>query len=158
MKLYEQIMELAANQGIAITFSVVAIILIVVSVRSALNQYEKQKDLDRENAKADKELEREERKEDRAIQRQQMESLIEISSRSTQALEGFRKALEDSGKLITKHDQSASEKFDNIDCRFDNVDYQLAALKDQVKDLAPKVMVDEVKKSIDGIRDSLKKD
>ena len=87
-----------------------------------------------------------------------MESLIEISSRSTQVMDDFRKALENSDLLITQHDAASSEKFENIDGRFDSVDDQLEALKNQVNDLAPKVMVDEVKESIEGIRQSLKKD
>ena len=155
---YESIGEFIGNQGLAITVSAILLLLFWHFGRVALDQYKKQKDLDRENLKADKEQEREERKEDRAIQRQQMESLIEISSRYTQALEEFRKTLEDSDRLITMHDASASKKFDNIDCRFDTVDSKLDALKNQVDSLPSKVMVDEVKENIEGIRKSLKKD
>lgn len=155
---YESIGEFIGNQGLAITVSAILLLLFWHFGRVALDQYKKQKDLDRENLKADKDQEREERKEDRAIQRQQMESLIEISSRSTQALEDFRRTLEDSDRLITMHDASANKKFDNIDCRFDSVDNQLDELKNQVEGLAPRVMVDEVKKNIEIIRDSIKKD
>lgn len=154
----DKIVDFIGNQGLAITVSAILLLLLWHFGRETLDQYKKQKDLDRENLKADKQQEREERKEDRAIQRQQMESLIEISSRSTQALEEFRRTLEDSDRLITMHDASASQKFENIDCRFDSVDNQLDALKSQVEDLAPKVMVDEVKESIEGIRNYLKKD
>ena len=155
---YESIGEFIGNQGLAITMSAILLLLFWHFGKLALEQYKKQKDLDRENLKADKELEREEKREDRAIHVKQMDSLIEISSRSTQALEEFRRTLEDSDMLITMHDAASSEKFENIDCRFDSVDGQLEALKGQVNDLAPKVMVDEVKESIEGIRNSLKKD
>lgn len=155
---FNSVGEFIGNQGMAITISAIVILLFWHFANVTLEQYKKQKDLDRDNLKADKEQEREERKEDRAIHRQQMESLIEISSRSSQALEDFRRALEDSDKLIASHDASSSAKFENIDCRFDSVDNQLEALKDQVNGLAPKVMVDEVQKNIEVIRDSLKKD
>ena len=155
---YKDIGDFIGNQGLAITMSAILLLLFWYFANEALAQFKKQKDLDRENLKADKELEREEKREDRAINVKQMESLIKISSRSTQAMEDFRKALENSETLITNHDAASSEKFENIDCRFDGVDGQLEALKNQVNDLAPKVMVDEVKESIEGIRNSLKKD
>lgn len=150
--------EFIGTQGLAITVSAILLLLFWHFGRLALDQYKKQKDLDRENLKADKEQEREERKEDRAIHVKQMESLIEISSRSTQALEDFRRALEDSDRLISKHDASSSARFESIDCRFDTVDSKLDALKNQVESLPSKVMVDEVKENIEGIRLSLKKD
>ena len=155
---YKDIGEFIGNQGLAITMSAILLLLFWHFGTLALDQFKKQKDLDRENLKADKEQEREEKREDRAIHVKQMESLIAISSRSTQVMDDFRKALENSDLLITKHDAASSEKFENIDCRFDSVDGQLEALKHQVNDLAPKVMVDEVKESIEGIRNSLKKD
>ena len=155
---YKDIGDFIGNQGLAITMSAILLLLFWHFASEALAQFKKQKDLDRENLKADKELEREEKREDRVINMKQMESLIKISSRSTQAVEDFRKALENSDLLITQHDAASSEKFKNVDYRFDNVDDQLEALKNQVNDLAPKVMVDEVKESIEGIRQSLKKD
>ena len=155
---YKDIGDFIGNQGLAITMSAILLLLFWHFANEALAQFKKQKDLDRENLKADKELEREEKREDRAVNIRQMESLIKISSRSTQVMDDFRKALEDSDLLITNHDAASSEKFQNIDYRFDSVDTQLDALKSQVNGLAPKVMVDEVKESIDGIRQSLKKD
>lgn len=155
---FKSVGEFISNQGIAITISAIVLLLFWHFGNVALEQYKKQKDLDRENLKADKEQEREERREDRAIHVKQMESLIEISQRSSQALEDFRRALQDSDKLISNHDASSSAKFQNIDCRFDSVDHQLEALKNQVNGLAPKVMVSEVQKNIEVIRDSLKKD
>ena len=155
---YKDLVEFIANQGLAITVCAILLLLFWHFGRVALDQFKKQKDLDRENLKADKEQEREERKEDRAIHVKQMESLIEISSRSTQVMEDFKRALENSDMLITKHDASSSEKFENIDCRFDNVDSKLDALKNQVESLPSKVMVDEVKENIEGIRNFLKKD
>lgn len=155
---FNSVVEFIGNQGLAITISAILLLLSWHFGNVALEQFKKQKDLDRENLKADKAQEREERKEDRAIHVKQLESLIEISSRSTQVMEDFRKALENSDMLLTRHDASSSEKFENIDCRFDSVDHQLEALKNQVNGLAPKVMVDEVQKNIEVIRDSLKKD
>ena len=150
--------DFIGNQGLAITVCAILLLLFWHFGKETLDQFKKQKDLDRENLKADKAQEREERKEDRAIHVKQMESLIEISSRSTQALEDFRRALEDSDRLITKHDASSSARFESIDCRFDTVDSKLDALKNQVESLPSKVMVDEVKENIEGIRNSLKKD
>ena len=155
---YKDIGEFIGNQGLSIAISAILLLLFWHFANEALSQFKKQKDLDRENLKANRDLEREEKREDRAINVKQMESLIEISSRSTQVMDDFRKALENSDLLITQHDAATSEKFQNIDYRFDSVDDQLEALKNQVNDLAPKVMVDEVKESIEGIRHSLKKD
>ena len=69
MNIYEKIIELAANQGIAIAVSVVVILLLLVFGSSLLKQFEEQKKLDRENFKAEKEIEKQERKEDRQAQR-----------------------------------------------------------------------------------------
>lgn len=58
MAVYEKIISLAADQGIAITVSVVVILLMFTFGRSALKQFEEQKKLDRENLKTEKEIER----------------------------------------------------------------------------------------------------
>lgn len=165
MTLYEKLIELAANQGIAITVSVVVILLIFTYGRAALKQYEEQKKLDRENLKAEKEIERQERKEDRQAQREQTKSLIDLHSQTNEALTKFTEALKFSDLNLAEHNQKSLEnfnclnrKFDNIDKRLDNLDNGIDIVKNQVSDLATKAMLEEIKKNVDFLRQDLKKD
>ena len=60
---YEDIGDFIGNQGLAITMSAILLLLFWHFANEALAQFKKQKDLDRENLKADKELEREDEEE-----------------------------------------------------------------------------------------------
>ena len=60
---YKDIGDFIANQGLAITMSAILLLLFWHFANEALAQFKKQKDLDRENLKADKELEREDEEE-----------------------------------------------------------------------------------------------
>ena len=59
---YKDLGEFIGNQGMAITMSAILLLLFWHFASEALAQFKKQKDLDRENLKADKELEREEKR------------------------------------------------------------------------------------------------
>ena len=52
----DKVADIANRQGVAITLSVIIIVLVWLFGRSALKQYEEQKKLDRENLKAEKEV------------------------------------------------------------------------------------------------------
>lgn len=148
MTLYEKIIELAANQGIAIAVSVVVILLLLVFGRSLLKQYEEQKKLDRENFKAEKEIERQERKEDRQAQREQTKSLIDLHSQTNEAILKFTAALKNSDSLLDKHNICAEENFGELKSDVKDIIGRLDIVQDTTKELATKAMLEEVKQEI----------
>ncbi|MCW6678144.1 hypothetical protein NH286_03120 [Anaerococcus sp. NML200574] len=148
MTLYEKIIELAANQGIAIAVSVVVILLILVFGRSSLKQFEEQKKLDRENFKAEKEIERQERKEDRQAQREQTKSLIDLHSQTNEAILKFTEALKNSDSLLDKHNICAEENFGELKSDVKDIIGRLDIVQDTTKELATKEMLEEVKQEI----------
>lgn len=148
MKLYEQIIELAANQGIAIAVSVVVILLILIFGRSFLKQFEEQKKLDRENFKAEKEIERQERKEDRQAQREQTKSLIDLHSQTNEAILKFTEALKNSDSLLDRHNICAEENFGELKDGVQDIIGRLDIVQDTTKELATKEMLEEVKQEI----------
>lgn len=148
MAIYEKIIRLAADQGIAITVSVVVILLIFTFGRSALKQYEEQKKLDRENLKAEKEIEREERKEDREAQREQTKSLIDLHSQTNEAIIKFTEALKYSDTLLDKHNSCADKHFGELKDGVQDIIGRLDIVQDTTKELATKEMLEEVKQEI----------
>lgn len=148
MNLYEKIIELAANQGIAIAVSVVVILLILVFGRSGLKQYEEQKKLDRENLKAEKEIERQERKEDRQAQREQTKSLIDLHSQTNEAITKFTDALKYSDSILAKHNAASESNFGELKSDVKDIIGRLDIVQDTTKELATKEMLEEVKQEI----------
>lgn len=148
MTIDEKIIELAADQGVAIAVSVVVIILIFTFGRSALKQYEEQKKLDRENLKAEKEVERQERKEDREAQREQTKSLIDLHSQTNEAITKFTEALKYSDSLLDKHNDCAEENFGELKSDVKDIIGRLDIVQDTTKELATKEMLEEVKQEI----------
>ena len=148
MSIDEKIIELAADQGVAIAVSVVVIILIFTFGRSALKQYEEQKKLDRENLKAEKEVERQERKEDREAQREQTKSLIDLHSQTNEAIIKFTEALKYSDSLLDKHNSCADKNFGELKDGVQDIIGRLDIVQDTTKELATKAMLEEVKQEI----------
>ena len=148
MTLDEKIIELAADQGVAIAVSVVVIILIFTFGRSALKQYEEQKKLDRDNLKAEKEVERQERKEDREAQREQTKSLIDLHSQTNEAITKFTAALKYSDSLLDRHNDCAEENFGELKSDVKDIIGRLDIVQDTTKELATKEMLEEVKQEI----------
>lgn len=148
MSFYTKIIELAADQGIAIAVSVVVILLIFTFGRSALKQYEEQKKLDRENLKAEKEVERQERKEDREAQREQTKSLIDLHSQTNEAIIKFTEALKNSDSLLDRHNVCAEGHFTELKDGVQDIIGRLDIVQDTTKELATKEMLEEVKKEI----------
>lgn len=148
MSFYTKIIELAADQGIAIAVSVVVILLIFTFGRSALKQYEEQKKLDRENLKAEKEVERQERKEDREAQREQTKSLIDLHSQTNEAIIKFTEALKYSDSLLDKHNSCADKNFGELKDGVQDIIGRLDIVQDTTKELATKAMLEEVKQEI----------
>lgn len=148
MSFYTKIIELAADQGIAIAVSVVVILLIFTFGRSALRQYEEQKKLDRENLKAEKEVERQERKEDREAQREQTKSLIDLHSQTNEAIIKFTEALKYSDTLLDKHNSCADKNFGELKDGVQDIIGRLDIVQDTTKELATKEMLEEVKQEI----------
>ncbi len=165
MKTIDKVADIVSRQGVAITMSIIVMVLAWIFVRSILKQYEAQKKLDRDNFQAEKEIERQERKEDRQAQREQTKSLIDLHSQTNEALTKFTEALKFSDLNLAEHNQKSLEnfnclnlKFDNIDKRLDNLDNGLDIVQNQVSDLATKAMLEEIKKNVDFLRQDLKKD
>lgn len=148
MTIYTKIVELAADQGIAITVSVVVILLMFTFGRSALKQYEEQKKLDRDNLKAEKEVERQERKEDREAQREQTKSLIDLHSQTNEAIIKFTEALKYSDSLLDKHNSCADRHFGELKDGVQDIIGRLDIVQDTTKELATKAMLEEVKQEI----------
>lgn len=143
-----KIIDLVADQGVAIAVSVVVILLIFTFGRSALKQYEEQKKLDRDNLKAEKEVERQERKEDREAQREQTKSLIDLHSQTNEAITKFTEALKYSDSLLDKHNSCADRHFGELKDGVQDIIGRLDIVQDTTKELATKEMLEEVKQEI----------
>lgn len=148
MAIYEKIISLAADQGIAITVSVVVILLMFTFGRSALKQFEEQKKLDRENLKVEKEIERQERKEDRQAQREQTKSLIDLHSQTNEAITKFTEALKYSDSLLDRHNICSEGHFTDLKDGVQDIIGRLDIVQDTTKELATKAMLEEVKQEI----------
>lgn len=148
MAVYEKIISLVADQGIAISVSVVVILLMFTFGRSFLKQYEEQKKLDRDNLKAEKEIERQERKEDREAQREQTKSLIDLHSQTNEAITKFTEALKYSDTLLDKHNSCADKNFGELKDGVQDIIGRLDIVQDTTKELATKEMLEEVKQEI----------
>lgn len=148
MSFYTKIIELAADQGIAIAVSVVVILLIFTFGRSALKQYEEQKKLDRENLKAEKEVERQERKEDRQAQREQTKSLIDLHSQTNEAILKFTEALKFSDDILNKHNDKSESSFCEIKDGIQDIIGRLDKVQETSNEVATKEMLEEVKQEI----------
>lgn len=148
MAIYEKIISLAADQGIAITVSVVVILLMFTFGRSALKQFEEQKKLDRENLKTEKEIERQERKEDRQAQREQTKSLIDLHSQTNEAITKFTEALKYSDSLLDRHNICSEGHFTDLKDGVQDIIGRLDIVQDTTKELATKEMLEEVKQEI----------
>lgn len=148
MTLYEKLIELAANQGIAIAVSVVVVLLFFTFGRSALKQYEEQKKLDRENLKAEKEIERQERKEDRQAQREQTKSLIDLHSQTNEAIIKFTEALKFSDSILDKHNNASESNFCELKNGVQDIIGRLDKVQETSNELATKEMLEEVKQEI----------
>nr|DAL26880.1 MAG TPA_asm: hypothetical protein [Caudoviricetes sp.] len=148
MAVYEKIISLVADQGIAISVSVVVILLMFTFGRSFLKQFEEQKKLDRENLKTEKEIERQERKEDRQAQREQTKSLIDLHSQTNEAILKFTEALKNSDSLLDRHNVCAEENFGELKDGVQDIIGRLDIVQDTTKELATKEMLEEVKQEI----------
>lgn len=148
MTFEEKIVELAADQGVAIAVSVVVLILILTFGKSALKQYEEQKKLDRENLKAEKEVERQERKEDRQAQREQTKSLIDLHSQTNEAILKFTEALKFSDDILNKHNDRSESSFCEIKDGIQDIIGRLDKVQETSNEVATKEMLEEVKQEI----------
>lgn len=144
----DKVADIANRQGVAITLSVIIIVLVWLFGRSALKQYEEQKKLDRENLKAEKEVERQERKEDREAQREQTKSLIDLHSQTNEAIIKFTEALKNSDSLLDRHNVCAEGHFTELKDGVQDIIGRLDIVQDTTKELATKEMLEEVKQEI----------
>lgn len=143
-----EVADIANRQGVAITLSVIIIILVWLFGRSALKQYEEQKKLDRENLKAEKEVERQERKEDRQAQREQTKSLIDLHSQTNEAILKFTEALKFSDDILNKHNDRSESSFCEIKDGIQDIIGRLDKVQETSNEVATKEMLEEVKQEI----------
>lgn len=143
-----EVADIANRQGVAITLSVIIIILVWLFGRSALKQYEEQKKLDRENLKAEKEVERQERKEDRQAQREQTKSLIDLHSQTNEAILKFTEALKYSDTLLNSHNVCSEGHFGEIKDGIQDIIGRLDKVQETSNEVATKEMLEEVKQEI----------
>ena len=143
-----EVADIANRQGVAITLSVIIIILVWLFGRSALKQYEEQKKLDRENLKAEKEVERQERKEDRQAQREQTKSLIDLHSQTNEAILKFTEALKFSDNILNKHNDRSESSFCEIKDGIQDIIGRLDKVQETSNEVATKEMLEEVKQEI----------
>lgn len=144
----DKVADIVNRQGVAITLSVIIIVLVWLFGRSALKQYEEQKKLDRENLKAQKDVERQERKEDRQAQREQTKSLIDLHSQTNEAIIKFTEALKYSDSLLDKHNDCAEENFGELKSDVKDIIGRLDKVQETSNELATKEMLEEVKQEI----------
>lgn len=143
-----EVADIANRQGVAITLSVIIIVLVWLFGRSALKQYEEQKKLDRENLKAEKEVERQERKEDRQAQREQTKSLIDLHSQTNEAILKFTEALKFSDEILNKHNDRSESSFCEIKDGIQDIIGRLDKVQETSNEVATKEMLEEVKQEI----------
>lgn len=143
-----EVADIANRQGVAITLSVIIIVLVWLFGRSALKQYEEQKKLDRENLKAEKEVERQERKEDRQAQREQTKSLIDLHSQTNEAILKFTEALKFSDSLLNNHNSCSEGHFCEIKDGIQDIIGRLDKVQETSNEVATKEMLEEVKQEI----------
>lgn len=143
-----EVADIANRQGVAITLSVIIIVLVWLFGRSALKQYEEQKKLDRENLKAEKEVERQERKEDRQAQREQTKSLIDLHSQTNEAILKFTEALKFSDDILNKHNDRSESSFCEIKDGIQDIIGRLDKVQETSNEVATKEMLEEVKQEI----------
>lgn len=143
-----EVADIANSQGVAITLSVIIIVLVWLFGRSALKQYEEQKKLDRENLKAEKEVERQERKEDRQAQREQTKSLIDLHSQTNEAILKFTEALKFSDDILNKHNDKSESSFSEIKDGIQDIIGRLDKVQETSNEVATKEMLEEVKQEI----------
>ena len=143
-----EVADIANRQGVAITLSVIIIVLVWLFGRSALKQYEEQKKLDRENLKAQKEVERQERKEDRQAQREQTKSLIDLHSQTNEAILKFTEALKYSDTLLNSHNVCSEGHFGEIKDGIQDIIGRLDKVQETSNEVATKEMLEEVKQEI----------
>lgn len=144
----DKVADIANRQGVAITLSVIIIVLVWLFGRSALKQYEEQKKLDRENSKAEKEVERQERKEDRHAQREQTKSLIDLHSQTNEAILKFTEALKVSDNILNKHNDRSESNFCEIKDGIKDIIGRLDKVQETSNEVATKEMLEEVKQEI----------
>ena len=144
----DKVADIANSQGIAITLSVIFIVLFWLFGKSVLKQYEEQKKLDRDNLKIAKEIEREERKEDRQAQREQTKSLIDLHSQTNEAILKFTEALKFSDTLLDKHNNAAESNFGELKSDVKDIIGRLDKVQETSNELATKEMLEEVKQEI----------
>lgn len=144
----DKVADIANRQGVAITLSVIFIVLFWLFGKSVLKQYEEQKKLDRDNLKAEKEIEREERKEDRKAQREQTKSLIDLHSQTNEAILKFTEALKYSDTLLDKHNNKTESSFCEIKDGVQDIIGRLDKVQETSNELATKEMLEEVKQEI----------
>lgn len=144
----DKVADIANRQGVAITLSVIIIVLVWLFGRSALKQYEEQKKLDRENLKAEKEVERQERKEDRQAQREQTKSLIDLHSQTNEAILKFTEALKFSDDILNKHNDRSESSFCEIKDGIQDIIGRLDKVQETSNEVATKEMLEEVKQEI----------
>lgn len=140
--------EIVNRQGVAITISIIVMVLGWLSIRSILKQYEAQKKLDRENFQAEKEIEREERKEDRQAQREQTKSLIDLHSQTNDAILKFTEALKVSDGILDKHNDAVESNFGELKSDVKDIIGRLDKVQETSNELATKAMLEEVKQEI----------
>ena len=144
----DKVADIANRQGVAITLSVIIIVLVWLFGRSALKQYEEQKKLDRENLKAEKEVERQERKEDRQAQREQTKSLIDLHSQTNEAILKFTEALKFSDDILNKHNDRSESSFCEIKDGIQDIIGRLDKVQETSNEVDTKEMLEEVKQEI----------
>ena len=143
-----EVADIANHQGVAITLSVIIIVLIWLFGRSALKQYEEQKKLDRDNLKAEKEVERQERREDRQAQREQTKRLVDLHSQTNEAILKFTEALQFSDSILDKHNDAAESNFGELKSDVKDIIGRLDKVQKTSNELATKEMLEEVKQEI----------
>ena len=143
-----EVADVANRQGVAITLSVIIIVLVWLFGRSALKQYEEQKKLDRENLKTEKEVERQERKEDRQAQREQTKRLVDLHSQTNEAILKFTEALQFSDSILDKHNDSVESNFGQLKSDVKDIIGRLDKVQETSNELATKEMLEEVKQEI----------
>lgn len=142
----ERIAKISAEQGFLMTFAVITLALLCYIIHNAMKDWQKQK-----------ELEREERHMDREIAREQNDKYAQIIANQSTQIERSTSSIKGYQDELCKHTERSDASFKDIIGVLGDLDSKVRKIGDYSETLATKAMVEDVSEDIKFIRENLKK-
>ncbi|MDU5912822.1 MAG: hypothetical protein E6Z21_00860 [Anaerococcus vaginalis] len=143
----ERIGRISAEQGFLMTFAIVILTVLCYIIHTAMKDWQKQK-----------ELEREERKIDREIAREQNDKYTQIVANQATQIERATNSINLYQDELTKHTDKSSKSFEVMEERLDTLERMVEEIGEHCENLATREMVKEMSEEIKRLRSDLKKE